>query len=80
MPCLLRLVGVKEQAFEDTERLTICTVMMSMLIAIFILSATGVPGPPGTPGSQGPPGMSGRCNPADCYYHVSQARQRASGK
>lgn len=49
----------------------------------FILPATGLPGPPGTPGSpgpQGPPGPNGRCNPADCYYHVSQTRPRTSGK
>ena len=49
----------------------------------FVLPATGLPGPPGTPGSagpRGPPGPDGRCNPADCYYHVSQTQPRTSGK
>lgn len=52
----------------------------AILMGSFISLAPGLPGSPGTPGPQGPPGPSGRCNPEDCLYPVSHARQRTSGK
>lgn len=64
------LVRVREK-----EPYVICILMGS-----FILLAPGLPGSPGAPGPQGPPGPSGRCNPEDCLYPVSHARQRTGGK
>lgn len=46
----------------------------------FFSLAPGMPGSPGAAGPQGPPGPSGRCDPEDCLYPMSRARQRTGGK
>ena len=51
-----------------------------VLMGSFISLAPGLPGLPGAPGPQGPAGPSGRCNPGDCLYPVSHARQQTGGK